>query len=511
MRKCTTSCKKATVPYFFLSLMFVHLSSICPSYIFICVYRVYCLRAQIRIGTLNSWSLSSSSSIRHSFRGMATILREKARSALHRIDQLVARKYLLVSALLLAFHTTLSFFVIWKVNYTEIDWRAYMDEVAGVLNNRQFDYMQLKGATGPLVYPAGFVYIYSVLYYLTDGGSNLALAKSLFAVLQSILLAFVLGIYRQCYLQRTNQTSFPIYIIAFLFISRRVMSLFVLRLFNDGIQMLLMYASVFLFNANRWSAGSFVYSLSLSVKMNALLFAPAVALLMCQACGVAGAFRRILGICLTTQLVLGAPFLLHAPKSYFSRAFELTRVFFHKWSVNGAFLPKETFLDKKLALLLLFLHLTVLVIFGHWKWTAKSSGGLLGLLSLRKPGSWSSLKTTFSDERSMKLNANHITNVLFTCNFVGIVFARTLHYQFYLWYAHSLPLMVWCVNLHWITKLGVLLTIEAVFNIYPPHPLAACALHLAHGTLLYSLWSQPRAIHNTIYTQRSRPVPPKSD
>ena len=33
---------------------------------------------------------------------------------------------------------------------TEIDWVAYMQEVGGVINGT-FDYMQLKGDTGPLV------------------------------------------------------------------------------------------------------------------------------------------------------------------------------------------------------------------------------------------------------------------------------------------------------------------------------------------------------------------------
>ena len=40
------------------------------------------------------------------------------------------------------------------VSDTEIDWVAYMQEVKGFLNGN-FNYMDLKGDTGPLVYPAG--------------------------------------------------------------------------------------------------------------------------------------------------------------------------------------------------------------------------------------------------------------------------------------------------------------------------------------------------------------------
>ena len=41
-------------------------------------------------------------------------------------------------------------FVIFDFTDTEIDWVAYMDEVEGVINGT-FDYMKLKGETGPLV------------------------------------------------------------------------------------------------------------------------------------------------------------------------------------------------------------------------------------------------------------------------------------------------------------------------------------------------------------------------
>jgi hypothetical protein len=39
--------------------------------------------------------------------------------------------------------------------------------VEGVKNGT-YDYGELKGDTGPLVYPAGFVWIYLALYYITS-------------------------------------------------------------------------------------------------------------------------------------------------------------------------------------------------------------------------------------------------------------------------------------------------------------------------------------------------------
>lgn len=40
------------------------------------------------------------------------------------------------------------------------------------------------------------------------------------------------------------------------------------------------------------------------------------------------------------QALLGAPFLAAAPGSYLQKAFELSRVFMHKWTVNLKFLPE---------------------------------------------------------------------------------------------------------------------------------------------------------------------------
>lgn len=87
-----------------------------------------------------------------------------------------ARSYVIACILLLV-EVLVNVFVIEKVPYTEIDWKAYMQEVEGVIVNGTTDYSLLKGDTGPLVYPAGFVWFYAILYKLTDSGANIKLGK----------------------------------------------------------------------------------------------------------------------------------------------------------------------------------------------------------------------------------------------------------------------------------------------------------------------------------------------
>ena len=55
-------------------------------------------------------------------------------------------------------------------SYTEIDWETYMIQCKGFLSG-DYDYLNLKGPSGPLVYPAGFLYIFSIFYYICSAGS----------------------------------------------------------------------------------------------------------------------------------------------------------------------------------------------------------------------------------------------------------------------------------------------------------------------------------------------------
>ena len=86
-------------------------------------------------------------------------------------------------------------------------------------------------------------------------------------------------------------------------------------------------------------------------------------------CSVQGATAAELaqgtGLGILLQLALAAPFLLHRPGAYLGRAFELSRVFQHVWSVNLKFLPEDAFRGPWLAAGLLAAHILTLWLFAR--------------------------------------------------------------------------------------------------------------------------------------------------
>ncbi|CAM9578312.1 unnamed protein product [Choristocarpus tenellus] len=371
--------------------------------------------------------------------------------------------------------------IIMRVSYTEIDWLAYMQEVQGFLGG-EFNYYNLRGDTGPLVYPAGFVYIYSALHWLTDSGRNIVAAQLIFVGIYVSLVFWVLIIYR-----KAGANSVPLWATLLVCVSKRVHSIFVLRLFNDGVAMWLLYGATYAFLCGRWRAGSAVYSLAVGVKMNILLFAPGLLLLLLQANGLSGAIV-CLAICGSVQLVLGAPFLWRFPSAYLRRSFELGRAFQYRWTVNFKFLSEEVFLSWQLSAFLLLLTVVALGLFA-WKWLRQESP--------RRPCIRIKVRQCLEDQdgdtrsRGVALMPMYVAKTLFTSNFIGIVFCRSLHYQFYCWYYHTLPFLLWSTNLPLVLRLSVMMGVELGFNVFPATPMSSAVLQACHVLLLAALWVAP--------------------
>ena len=84
---------------------------------------------------------------------------------------------------------------------TEIDWVAYMEQVKQ-FDDGERDYINIKGGTGPLVYPAVHLYIYRLLYAVTDQGRDIFAAQVIFALLYLVTLAIVMACYRRAQVRR---------------------------------------------------------------------------------------------------------------------------------------------------------------------------------------------------------------------------------------------------------------------------------------------------------------------
>lgn len=74
-----------------------------------------------------------------------------------------------------------------------------MQEVEGWAVEGHTDYLRLKGDTGPLVYPAGFLYVYRALRWAVGGAGRTAeavrAAQWAFTGLYLAVLALVMHIY----------------------------------------------------------------------------------------------------------------------------------------------------------------------------------------------------------------------------------------------------------------------------------------------------------------------------
>uniref|UniRef100_A0A182WJU7 dolichyl-P-Man:Man5GlcNAc2-PP-dolichol alpha-1,3-mannosyltransferase n=1 Tax=Anopheles minimus TaxID=112268 RepID=A0A182WJU7_9DIPT len=437
----------------------------------------------------------------------------------------------LISILILAAELVLNVFVVQNVRYTEIDWKAYMQECD----------------TGPLVYPAGFVYIYSALYFLTSHGTNIRLAQYVFVGLYLLQLVLVLRLY-------CKSRKIPPYVMAItIFTSYRIHSIYVLRLFNDPIAILFLYAALNAFIDGRWTLGSVMLSLGVSVKMNILLFAPAILLLYITNLGWLKTALQ-LTVCAMIQLILGAPFLLTHPWQYIKGSFDLSRVFEHKWTVNYRFLEPEIFESKAFHLALLGLHLTLLVVFASPCYKYFQNYCRLRHLEMmllpqieaqnraekekeKKPkkspnqalpaskGNKDEEKLTPDQEKFLKSFEKGIKKMsgkqqkverapeesptpnsatskfsihfdrstqlallpIFLSNFIGIVCARSLHYQFYVWYFHSLPYLTWYTEYTNSLKFLLLFLLEFCWNTYPSTALSSLVLHTCHLILLVGI------------------------
>lgn len=336
----------------------------------------------------------------------------------------------------------------------------------------------------------------------------------------------------------------PYLVVMSVLTSYRIHSIYTLRLFNDPVAMVFLYAALNLFMDRKWTLGSILFSLGVGVKMNVLLFAPAILMLYITSLGYIKTIVQ-LAICATVQLIIGAPFLLTHPISYVKGSFDLGRKFEHKWTVNYRFLHIAIFDNSVFHISLLVVHLALLAIVAKPCYIFfKNYARLRSLQSHFEPqiaaenreieetvrkkmklgakaqkpqvaaenevlteeqekflkSFEKGLKTQLGDSKpapppapekdpqKVEIHFDQCVQLailpIFLMNFIGVICARSLHYQFYVWYFHSLPYLSWFTDYHTSFKILILFLIEFCWNQYPSTIFSSVLLHTCHIFLL---------------------------
>ncbi len=358
--------------------------------------------------------------------------------------------------------------IIIKIPYTEIDYSTYMQQITQI-EQGELNYDNIGGDTGPIVYPAGYIFIYSWMKELTKGMQSLTTGQEAFRLLYLMSLALTFLIY----LQIEGKHRVKPYVFYLLVLSKRLHSIYVLRLFNDCFTTFFMLGCIFLLqlagkyksacnkkDTSKEDAGDYAlyanlltllavdcFAFAVSVKMNALLYLPGLLvvlyflndenLLKLLGMIVFGVFAFV-GI--NYQFLLNNDVIR---ESFVRNAFNFSRQFMYKWTVNWKFVPEEIFQSALFQRMLLAMHVILLLSFLFKRWinssvTGKSVKVLIsdGILHFYR-NTINSKNVILSDDGSY-----YIAKTMMMSNVIGVLCARSLHYQFLSWFFHAMPFLL---------------------------------------------------------------------
>ncbi len=369
------------------------------------------------------------------------------------------------------------------------DFDAYMEQ-AQMVADGQRNYTAIRGDTGPLVYPAGHLVVYGSILKITGWDTTrwtteyspknitgyesrthrpdsvLFSLQIVFAGAYAVTLGIWLGFISRALppLQWKGVWAALDYAARLLTIvvgvlkGRRARQVFALGLFNDAVGATVIALALVFLSRRRWLAGCLMYSFAVAVKMNNLLYAPGLAVLLWHYTGM----KKTLGYiaaCGALQVLLGAPFLLAHPMEYLAGAFNLGRQFDQQWSVNFVFLPAAVFSSKALALGLLLCTVAALLALrgtacALQRRTATEDSGVVHpgrhnssvfegpAVVLPSPDSKGKAQVS-ATEQGMVIE-HHVLLVMAVSNIVGVTLARSIHFQFFVWYWHAVLLHAVC-------------------------------------------------------------------
>lgn len=127
-----------------------------------------------------------------------------------------------------------------------------------------------------------------------------------------------------------------------------------------------------------------------------------------------------------------------------------------KWTVNWRFIGEETFLSREFSIGLLVLHVSILGLFSIG-WVKPSGTNVIRFLQDVVQGR----------QQPAVLSKPFVMTVLLSSLAIGLMCARSLHYQFFAYLAWATPFLLWRAGLHPILVYLAWTLQEWAWNVYP--------------------------------------------
>jgi alpha-1,3-mannosyltransferase len=125
--------------------------------------------------------------------------------------------------------------------------------------------------------------------------------------------------------------------------------------------------------------------------------------------------------------------------------------------VNWRFVGEDIFLSRRFSLSLLAVHLILLAAFAATKWVKPSGSNLPGFVRNLLNGT----------QRAASLSDSFIGTTMLTAVAIGLLCARSLHYQFFAYLSWATPYLLWRSKFHPVVIYGLWFLQEWAWNVYP--------------------------------------------
>lgn len=145
---------------------------------------------------------------------------------------------------------------------------------------------------------------------------------------------------------------------------------------------------------------------------------------------------------------------------------------------------EEVFLSRSFSTVLLFSHLTLLVFFLATRWI-KPTGLPLPLFIrnvLRPP------PASTREQKPLRLSPSFILTTILSAVAVGMLCARSLHYQFFAYIAWATPFLLWKARLHPVLLCTVWVAQELAWNVYPSTEMSSMIVVSCLAVQVIGVW-----------------------